>query len=725
MRSVCINLVDLKGLTYASSATDYANALALDGTTVGGETERLSYLARLRHGSGVTVYTGPLGAAFWRLVGPEVRIRVVPDGYDYKERTDNLDEWSYLASGCTPSESRELLARESSPSPKHRLYDRYLRAESLKGEYLRCVRDSAEQIVATGPAVTILTSVNEQLELLGNVPGDAAIDLEWTIDDQRLIGINVSTRDKNWYIPTLARGYDQSQYSHALLDLLAARVKSAAGGFTWHNAKSDFKLLADDPIDLFGSPAHDTILAAYVAGYQSLGLKELTQEVLGRHATPLPNKLEDQPVEVAARYGAAGDSRNTYDLFEVLKRELHDTNQMAVYADIERPLVPMVSSMEKLGFPLDLEEVRRLRDEHVRVEEGLRSHVWAKQRLDLHDYKQQREYVKRLYGYDLGTLNQSLLSRIPDAWMDTLIGYRKVVKVRNDFLDKHLATGIARTYPGFNQAGRDTESGSWVNAPATGRFSSSGPNLQNQPREIRSVFHAPSGSVLVVLDYSGLELVVAAALSQDPVMLEVLRSGGDLHGFMQQRIHLETGVDPGRNISKNANFNLRYGGGADRLVEVAAKARATLDYEIAKSIVEVDRATYGGYWQWYENIVTEARRNGFSETLWGRRRYNADLASSDNTRRSHAERAAANMVVQGTAADIIKIAMGRLPPVLRAYSAHLAVQVHDELVFWVPEENAIAFRYAAQTVMESVSIPHLRLKVEGGIGRSWSDAKLG
>jgi len=722
--------VDVGGLCANQENADaLATALNLNGERLAAvPAVRLALLGRLRQGYGACVTTGPTGAAFWSLVSPEVRVRVVPDDYDYKYRTTDVEEWSYLAAGCSTVEAKSL--QGSHPTARHHLYGKWREAKALR-EALAAI-GTQQPIVKDAAPYTIITDINQQLELINNLPPYTALDLEWTKDaGQRLIGINVSTADQNWYLPVIAKEFDHSPYSVLLQKALAAAVRNKPT--IWHNAKADFKLLADDPAALFGVPAHDTILMAYVAGYQKLELKALSDELLGRKAVELPDKLERAPMELAARYGAAGDSRNTYDLYVRLKRELEATEQWDVYNDIERPLVPLVSSMEKLGMPLDVDMLREIRDEYIRMEEALVAHVWSKDRLDLRLTAEQHAYIERHYGYRIGKLDKRLLARITGAWMDTLLGYRQLVTVRNNFLDKHIqATGgwggsssraMARAYPTFNQAGRDTESGSWVTAPATGRFSSAAPNLQNQPRAIRDCFIAPDGFTLVALDYSGLELVVAAALSGDPVMLEVLRSGDNLHDYMRTRITEVTGVDPGRPIAKNANFNLRYGGHADRLIEVAAQSRAVLEYDLAKSIVDVDRSTYVGYWNWYDSLVDSARHNGYSKTLWGRRRYDADIDSLDATRRSHAERALANMVVQGTAADIIKIAMGRLPAIMDYYGAHMALQVHDELVFWVPADKAVAFKMAAAAVMESVVIPHLRLKVEGSIGKRWSDAK--
>lgn len=723
--------VDLKGLcSNEQRVSDYCTALALKGNQVG-TANRVAILAGLIKGYGAVVSTGPTGAAFWSLASPECTIRVVPDDYTYKYRTIDVEEWSYLAVGCSAAEVKTLLGH--TPTARHHLYPKWLEAKALRDELERVQRTNPQPIVKEAAPYTILRSINEQLTFLSNLPEGVALDLEWIKDDGTLIGINASDKDTNWYLPVLAQGFSQVEYAPALLTVLTQKVRSQPT--IWHQFKADSKLLADDPVTLFGSPAHDTILMAYVAGYQELGLKELTTKVLGRQVTSLPDNLEQQPMELAARYGAAGDSRNTYDLYVRLKAELEATEQWVVYNDIERPLVPLVASMEKLGFPLDIERVKEIRDDYAYTQQALISHVRQVDNLDISDTAHQHIYITQHYGYSLGRLDKRVLARIAGDWMDTLLGYRALETVRNNFLEKHIndydnwsGMGGGRgsqysAFPTFNQAGRDTESGAWLNAPATGRFSSAKPNLQNQPRAIRECFIAPRGYTLVALDYSGLELVVAAALSEDPVMLEVLRKGESLHDYMRQRIAEISGVDPGRPIAKNANFNLRYGGHADRLIEVAAQSRAVLDYALAKSIVDVDHATYVGYWNWYERVVDSARHNGYSKTLWGRRRYDANINSPDPTRRSGAERALANMVVQGTAADIIKIAMGRMPPVMEAYGAHMALQVHDELVFWVPTENAVAFKIAAKAVMESVQIPHLRLKVEGGIGERWSDAK--
>ena len=719
--------IDVEGLTYGDGDS-LATALNLQGVRIFGS-DRYSLLSELRNNAdSAMVLSGPRGAAYWSLVSPSVIVRVVPDNYDYKFRTTDEQLWSYLAAGCTNAEAKQLQTRSSVPDAKHKLYPRYVAAEALHSQLRSVQRSDVPLVQSGGSGAVLVTDINEQLALLSGLKDGVALDLEWTIHDQRLIGVNVSDSSTNWYLPVLGRNFDQSSYTDAIKSAL--RTCTSSKQTKWHNFKADIRQVlskGQDPLSYNGTRYEDTILMGYLAGEEELGLKELSKKLLGRESIKLPDALELQPIELAARYGAAGDTRNTYDLYEVLERKLRETNQWKVYTDIERPIVPLVASMEHYGSPMDMAEVKRLRDEYYTTETAIESMVWQRHRLDFRDEADQRAYVTRLHGRDLGTLDKRVLSRITDDWLDTLLAYRGIKTLRRNFLDKHIEAWMEagcpndyRAYPTFNQAGRVDGDG-FGRAPATGRFSSARPNFQNQPREIRSVFTAPDGMSIVSLDYSKLEMVVGASVSQDPVMIEALKSG-DIHSFMQSRILQETGIQVTRTAAKNAGFNLRYGGQADMLMTIAAKERAHLDYATAKSIVDVDHSTYTGYWNWFEQVVKDAGRNGYSETLWGRRRYNENLFSSDSGARGHAERGAANMVVQGTAADIIKLAMGRLIPVIQYYKAHLAIQVHDELVFFVPDDKAVAFRIAAKQVMESIPIPHLTLAVEGKIGKNWAEA---
>ena len=385
--------------------------------------------------------------------------------------------------------------------------------------------------------------------------------------------------------------------------------------------------------------------------------------------------------------------------------------------------------MELEGSPIDLDEVRRLQSEYRWMEEGLRSYCWQRWHKDVSKDKETRELLTDLLGYDPGTLDQRVLSRVQEPWMDVLIGYRKVRTLRRNYLDKYATgdgvSGRSCLFPRFNQAGSsDTLSGrGYKRAPRTGRLSSANPNIMQVNEALRSIFVPPDGCVYWYFDYSQLELRVAASLSQDPVMLnELTREGGDLHTLMQTNIREQLGAEVERVTAKRANFNLRYGGSGDTLVGVLALERVFLPLEVADGIVQLDRETYLGYWNWYEQRLADARRANGGTTLGGRYVAYPELTASDPYVRSHAERAVGNLAVQGSASDIVKRAMVQSVPVMRHYGAHMAIQVHDSVSGWVPKGKAEAFAVAMQVSLESQSLPGIKLTVDGGLGSNWSEA---
>jgi len=721
-----MQVVDVDGLSLLPTRQEREQyALALGYNSSEFITDRIAVLKQLTTDYGNVIITGPIGAQFFCLSSPENFIEVVPDGYRFSNLTTDINEWSYRALDVSSIELRYLL--KSTPTPRHRLYSKYQEAAELRAKYQAATAAQAQE--RKDPEnITIIRDPEQQLSFLDSLTGTFVCDLEWVISTNQLIAISVSTTEHNYYLPVLGAGFDITHTTPLLVSHLWAAVRRCTT--IWHNAKADIKSqYPSDPLELSDCDIHDTILMAYVAGERVLGLKDLIESKFNERVVHLPKDLETLPVELAARYAAGGDTANTLRLFNLFSQTLHATDQWSVYNDIERPLVTLIASMERYGIPLDINEVRRLRDQYAAEEDVIADRTsQTHPGVDIRRDSDQKLLLSRL-GLHTNTLDKRALSKSANGSREIqdLLSYRGTRTLRRNFLDKHIAAyessdGVDdyRVYPSFNQAGRDTDGG-WTNAPATGRLSSSGPNLQNQPRSIRSCFVPPSGYKLVSLDYSALELRLAAAISEDPVMLSVLQGGGDLHQYMRDVILKETGVDVGRPTAKTANFNLRYGGQADMLVTIAANQGAHLDYDTAASIVEVDRNTYVGYWLWFSKVVAEARRNGFSGTLFGRRRYNSDLLSSDQLKRGHAERAAANMVIQGTGADVIKMAMRRLIPILKYFNAHLALQVHDELVFWVPEAVANRFIVAARGIMESISIPHLNLIVEGGVGNNWAE----
>lgn len=725
--------VDILGLS-ATPSERYADLLQLDGPRLRTPAERLNLLRQLREGSGVVVYTGPLGAPYWSLASHEVKVRVAPDDYDYEPRVTNAREWSYLAAGCEPLVASALAIRNKPLTPRHGLYAREQAASAFL-EALESVPAPSPLVVEQFP-VEIIHDRAEQLRFMDSLTGFVAVDGEWDPDHGNdLIAFSVSDADRNFYLPVQYAGYAAGWAGE--LRQAFGRLLDRGTPCVFHNAKADIETqYMGDLLRLSGKPIDDTLVMAYLVGEPELALKTLSRKLLDRDPTDYPGNLNALPLALGARYACA-DTRNTYDLYGLLRRRLEETGQLSVYESIERPLVPIIASMERNGSPLDVGELYRMQSEIATTEEGIRGLAWARWRRDLGSDKDTRLLMADMLGYDPGTLDQRVLSLIQDPWMDVVLGFRKLRTLRRNFLDSYIDQWKQSGYPSdfrlfasFNQAGNsDTLTGrSFKRAPRTGRLSSARPNLMQVPRELRSVFSAPPDEVFWSFDFSQLEIRLAAGISRDPAMLGELRKpDGDIHGLMRAKIHEAVGMDVGRPVAKQANFNLRYGSlehpDSDVLVSILAKERAFIAKSMADQIVQVDRNLYAGYWDWVRSTLATAKQRGYSETIKGRRTYYADLDSPDPYFRGHAERAAVNLVIQGSASDVVKEAMVRVVPILRHFGAKIRIQVHDELCGSVSRAVAEPFKQAVLAVMQSIEVPGLHLAVSGGYGTNWGEAK--
>lgn len=693
----------------------------------------------------MTVITGPLGVPFWTAVSPEVVVRVEPDGYEVTERNlldnDNGLHWSLRTAGLSPSSINALMrGRTRPPSRRHALASVWDEAARLRADLLvRC--EGVTPLVDEDFQVTVITDPDEQLKWLAEVDEFVALDWEWDIHDPSIVdGLSAATRTHTYYMPVRALDFSLP-ISHGvqLRRLFSERL---AGGLpcVFHQGRADLSYQYDgDPADLSGKPIHDTLLMAFLADpyADDLGLKPLTRQRLGREPANFPGVLSAIPLARGARYAGA-DARNTFDLFQSLVPELIAKDQWRVYMEYEQPLMPIVASMEKYGQPIDVEELKRQQAEHLSTENAIRDAVEIGYGCDLSDDNSTKDWLKELTGFRPTKLDQRSISKWEMGEVDVILAYRQTRTRRNNFLDRGLkryndrgCPSDFRLYPKFNQAGKDNADGSVGRAARTGRFTSSGskviweraygaPNFQNQPRLIRDIFVAPEGQLFFSKDYSGMELCIAAGISGDPAMLSALNNGEDLHGLFRAKILELTGIDVGRPAAKAGNFEQLYGGGPQMLVRILRKMRAFITLETAEAIVKGHEFAFPVYHQWARDTLALCRERGYSETLFGRRRYLPELYSPDSEVRGNAERAAVNHVIQGTAADIVKLAMVRLQPVLKRYGAHLAIQVHDELDGWVPKTCDLeAFDKEVTATMAGIQIPGIQLKVEGGIGHSW------
>lgn len=733
--------------------------------------DRVRVLAQLVEGAGVAVVCGSSKVGFWSAVSHEVQLWVQPDNYLVRRRTSGM-QWALEAQGLSVTAATALI-KNPPKTEKHGMWETYQHAQGWL-EILRVAALAIGPIVDGRLPVEILKG-EEAIQFIRGLDTGArsddnpvSIDLEYHKDTHEPHGVNIAydavigstfTRVLA-YIPFMAKDYTAEPGFAVRVFREIENLHDRCVHSVYHNGKSDLAVIAEhtgrDPLRVW-SNIHDTIVMSYVAGYSELGLKEMTPELLGREAMQYPGDLSQLPVALAAQYGAAGDANNTLDLYHALRKKLTEQQQWHVYKEIEAPLVPLVASMEWGGSPMDVKQLYREKRSIEVMLQALAAHVWVKERLNLFSDHDQLEFATRKLGYNPGTLsNEKLAPKSEEAWLDTLIGFRKLRHRLRAFIDKQIERWRRQGYPNdyrayssFNQAGSTDERDerSFKRAPRTGRFSSSaqrrggevlGDNLQNQPQETRAAYVAPEGCVMFSYDHSSLEMRIAAAVSGDPEMLRVLTEvcpspgedgecphlpkHGDPHGQFQYKAIDITGVDVGRTVAKNWNFGMNYNAGVDTQMKTLAKARSFITREVAEKLHSAHHEIYHVYHASSEARQAEAERRGYSVTEFGRRRYDPDLASSDNTIRGHARRAAGNMGIQGTAADLIKKEMGELIPVLLFYNAHLSSQVHDELVGWVPKVNAEAFDREVRKIMSSHKIRGLEMTVSGGLGRTWAEA---
>lgn len=703
-------LVDLAGLTLQENRYEYALELGIvdADTTIIEPSERMYYLARLRTGRGYRVITGPWGVNWWLLASPEVNIEVLPDGYRVEERASGLDEWSYINSGVPRIAYKSWLGGKE-PTPRHGQYDNYLQAAELRASFEAASRGVTRSLVHDD----YHTEVVDLLPFLGRLDNDerAAVDFEWDPETDVTFGVSYSDDRENVYLPI--NGSNRAIVEQGF----GNRLRRGLG--ILHNAPADIAVAyPGSSRELVSAGNDDTMVMAYLAGEPLIGLKEVTRSRLGREPIEYVPDLKDLPVAQQARY-AAGDTRNTYDLYRHLHKRLADTGQLGLYEGVERPLMPVLSHMSRTGQPLDLEEIERLRYDIFATERALASHLQVYGGFDPTQSESALAGLSEAIGYSIGSLDKRVLSRFRHPIIDTYIGYSNMRTLRRNYLDKYLEAGTDRIHPRFNQAGVVDRDGI-RNAPRSGRLSSSKPNVQQLHALLRTMFVPEEGCLLWALDYSGMELVIAGALSGDENML---RYGAQIHDMFKEKIYNDYGVDMPRDAVKTANFEKLYRGGNKTFLDILRKQRIFMDMRTARIISKAHHETYPQYWRWGDQEIAKWTRLGYSETQTGRRRYIPELSSPDPQLLDSAQRAALNHEVQGLGADIMKSVMVECQEILDHYGATMSMQVHDEIVGSIPVGVAEPFIHDMKELMESKKVNGTPLRVGDGVpGRNWAEA---
>ena len=470
------------------------------------------------------------------------------------------------------------------------------------------------------------------------------------------------------------------------------------------------------------------LLALELLGHKMISYDELTKPD-GRKQ-PLP--LAEVSIETAARY-ACENADVTLRLADRFLGELEEKDLLDLYRQVELPLVPVLADLERQGIALDVDFFRQMSG---RLEGELRTldrecTLLAGGEFNLNSPSQLAEVLfERL---ELPVVKRTKTGFSTDAEVleilavehelpRKLLEYRELAKLKSTYVDALPAAISARTgrlHSSFNQT-----------VASSGRLSSSEPNLQNVPirtplgREIRKGF-VPSEEdwTLLVSDYSQIELRILAHLSGDPNLLEAFRTGQDVH---TQTAALVFGIDPAdvgvglRARAKMVNFGVAYGMGAFGLAR-----RLGIPREEAEAFIKGYFERFQAVKRFQEQAVTQAREHGYVTTLLGRRRYLPEIHSKNWNVRSFAERVAINSPIQGTAADLIKVAMIRIHARLAedGIPARMLLTVHDELVFEVREDAAAELGSLVRREMEGAIELEVPVVVEIGVGKTWYDAK--
>lgn len=591
-----------------------------------------------------------------------------------------------------------------------------------------------------------------------------AFDTETTSIDQmsaKLVGISLAVNEETgYYIPvghSVAKSGDQIDMFadpvgyqlplNTVMDALREPLTNPNIPKVAHNAIYDFIVLKRYGIEV-APITFDTMLAEWVSNPISrfLGLKSLVSQRLDITMTEISELLgkgkkqktmDVVDIEAAAPYAAA-DAVMTYQLVEPLADTLQQTELVTLFEDMEIPLIPVVASMQYQGVTLDVDFLadmsNDLEQQLTELEETIHEQGNSG-KFNINSPKQLNKVLfdtlklpveglqKTTQGYSTNVVTLEILKN-EHPIIGMLINYRELSKLKSTYVDalpELVNSKTGRVHTSYNQTGS-----------ATGRFSSSNPNLQNIPirtelgREVRRAFIAPDGYVFLAVDYSQIELRVMAHISQDDTLIDAFQRGLDIHQATAATVH---GIDPEevtyeqRSFAKRVNFGLMYGMGAFRLARDS-------DLTLAESedFIKTYFERMPGVERYIEDTKAFVWEHGFTETLYGRRRdYPAIKVGQRSRSTGSEERAAINMPIQGTAADILKQSMLNLYERLNkaSYDASMTLQVHDELLLEVKEDELVDVKALVVETMES-AFPDgkpllVPIKANASYGKNWRD----
>jgi DNA polymerase-1 len=568
-----------------------------------------------------------------------------------------------------------------------------------------------------------------------------AVDLEATSRDAmsaEIVGIALSLAPAEaYYLPVGHAGEGEQLPLPHVLDQLRPLLEDPTVSKIAHNGKYDMLLLERYGVKL-QNLGFDTMVAAHLLGERALGLKPLAFTRLGLEMRPITDligtgskQISMAQVEIreAAEYAGA-DATVCYRLKDLLEQELRREELWPLFSEVEMPLVPVLVHMEKSGVALDTGLFSRLSGElgkqllkletDIYNSVGHQFNVNSPQQLSAVLYQElglpRPRRTKGGYSTEAAVL-ESLKGSHPVIGL--ILEYRQLAKPKSTYIDAFpmlVNSHTGRLHTSFNQTGT-----------ATGRLSSSEPNLQNIPvrgdlgHKVRQAFVAGEGAYLVGGDYSQIDLRVLAHLSRDPELAAAFQRGEDIHAATASLVF---GVAPGevtpdmRRVAKTINFGVVYG-----MSDYGLERAADLSREEAAQFIRSYFEKYPAVKAYLEATKEQARRGGFVQTMLGRRRRIPEIDSPNRQLREAAERMAINMPVQGTSADIIKVAMINIYREMgrRGLKSQMTLQVHDELLFEAPAHEVEELKGMVAELMSQAVPLSVLLKVELKIGRTWGE----
>ena len=587
-------------------------------------------------------------------------------------------------------------------------------------------------------AVTTIKALSELLASYEKAGKPVAFDLETTSTDEMVadvIGFSFTNEaEKAYYVPLVHEGKELLPVDE-VRDLLADYLGSGKLSLIGQNFKYDYKVLVRWGV-VPKRVVFDTMVAAWLLDSTSVFNMDYLAEKYLEHKTvrysdivPKGKLLSDIPLDQVVFYGAE-DADVTFRLYEVFRELLKARGLLDLLNDIEMPLLLIIANMELAGIYLERSRIEPLSEEFEKRIDVIKEEIYSicGHSFNLNSPQQLQEVLfvereiptgaKTRSGFSTAT---EVLEPLQETYREValILQYRMLNKLKSTYIDKlplQINAETGRIHPSFSQTGTET-----------GRLSCKDPNLQNIPvrteegRRIRSAFIPKKGHRFLSADYSQIELVVLAHMADDPGLKRAFEEGIDVHRSTASLIFdipLDEVSSDQRRIAKTINFGVMYGMGTHSLAK-----DLKISHSEAKQFIDQYFQRYSGVQAFVESTRSRAEKDGYVTTLLGHVRTITEINSRSAVERAKAQRIAVNTVIQGTAADIMKLAMLRISASIKekGLKATLLLQIHDELVFEVPDDEVEETKHVVQEALEGAVKLNIPLKTSIEVGDNWGD----